>query len=30
MNIFTNIDGGYGYWCGYGAITRNIVIADSV
>lgn len=26
----TNINGGYGYWCGYGAITDHIVIQDSI
>lgn len=26
----TNVIGGYGYWCGYSAITRHIVIRDSV
>ncbi len=30
MNLCTNIHGGFGYWCGYGAVTQNIVIADSV
>lgn len=29
-DIETNICGGYGYWCGYGAITDYIVIRDSV
>lgn len=29
-NIESNIVGGYGYWCGYNAITRHIVIRDSV
>ncbi len=29
-NIRSNIHGGFGYWCGYGAITRHIVIRDSV
>lgn len=29
-SLLTNIDGGMGYWCGYGAITADIVIADSV
>lgn len=26
----TNIKGGYGYWCGYSAITNHIVIQDSI
>lgn len=26
----TNINGGYGYWCGYAAITNHIVIQDSI
>jgi len=26
----TNINGGYGYWCGYGTITNYIVIQDSI
>ena len=26
----TNIIGGYGYWCGYGAITSHIIIRDSI
>lgn len=26
----SNIDGGYGYWCGYSAIRHHIVIADSI
>lgn len=30
MNVSSNIKGGFGYWCGYGAITKHIVIADSV
>ena len=29
-DIVSNITGGYGYWCGYGAITDHIVIRDSV
>ncbi len=29
-NMETNMSGGYGYWCGYGAITHHIVIQDSV
>lgn len=29
-DIVSNISGGYGYWCGYGAITDHIVIRDSV
>lgn len=29
-NMETNINGGYGYWCGYGAITNHIVIKDSI
>lgn len=29
-DITTNIKGGYGYWCGFGAITDHIVIQDSI
>ena len=29
-NMSTNISGGYGYWCGYNAITKYIVIKDSI
>ena len=29
-NMFSNVSGGYGYWCGYGAITKAIVVRDSV
>ena len=29
-NMDTNISGGYGYWCGYGSITKHIVIKDSI
>jgi hypothetical protein len=29
-DIETNINGGYGYWCGYGTITNYIVIQDSI
>ena len=27
-NLATNIEGGYGYWCGLAAIQRNIIIRD--
>lgn len=30
INIRSNIEGGFGYWCGYGSVVRNITIADSV
>ena len=29
-NVFSNISGGFGCWCGLGAITRRVVIADSI
>lgn len=29
-DIETNIRGGYGYWCGYNAVTDYIVIRDSI
>lgn len=28
-DIDTNINGGYGYWCGYSSITKTIIIRDS-
>ena len=30
LDMYSNISGGYGYWCGYGAVTRHIVIQDSI
>lgn len=30
VDMETNIKGGYGYWCGYGAVSRHIAIRDSV
>lgn len=27
-NIPTNIEGGYGYWCGYGVTLRHLIIAN--
>lgn len=29
-DMASNIVGGYGYWCGYGAITSHIIIRDSI
>lgn len=29
-DMVTNIIGGYGYWCGYGALTNHIIIQDSI
>jgi hypothetical protein len=29
-NMYSNINGGLGYWCGYATITDHIVIRDSV
>jgi len=29
-DLETNVQGGYGYWCGYNAVRKQIVIADSL
>lgn len=29
-DIESNIEGGYGYWCGYNSQTHNIIIRDSI
>lgn len=30
ISMITNIQGGLGYWCGYGVTKYNVVIADSI